>query len=275
MTGDERLHDLIEIWYACARDATALLRGLDEEEWAEPTDLPGWDVRAVACHLAHLESELAGNAQEQVEVPPADHVKGLMGQFTEAGPLARSSWTTDRVVDEFEGSVNSRYFALRSDPPTDPDAPGPGFAGLIGWSWQTLLTNRPFDIWMHEQDIRRATRRPGNLDSVGAAHAVGVLARSLGFVLGKRAHAPVGASLVVELTGTPDDPVALAVEIGDDGRGRPLADAPDQPTVRLRMDVETFVVLSGGRRTAEHVDVAVEGDPELAHRVLAGMAVTP
>jgi uncharacterized protein (TIGR03083 family) len=272
----ERLQDLIEIWYACAGDATALLRGLDEEDWDKPTDLPGWDVRAVACHLAHLESELAGNAQEQVEVPSADHVKGLMGQFTEAGPIARSSWTTQQVVDEFEGSVNSRYFALRGDPPTDPDAPGPGFAGLIGWSWQTLLTNRPFDIWMHEQDIRRATGRPGDLDTVGAAHAVGVLARSLGYVLVKRAQAPVGASLVVELSGTPDDdPVTLAVEVGEDGRGRSLAGAPEQPTVRLRMDVEAFVVLSGGRRTPEQVDVEIEGDSELADRVLAGMAVTP
>jgi len=45
--------------------------------------------------------------------------------------------------------------------------------------------------------------------------------------------------------------------------------------VRLRMDVEAFVVLSGVRRPPEQVDVEIEGDSELADRVLAGMAVTP
>ena len=38
-----------------------LLRELDPDDWAKPTDLPGWNVRYIAAHLAHLESELAGN----------------------------------------------------------------------------------------------------------------------------------------------------------------------------------------------------------------------
>ena len=32
---------------------------LDETEWDTPTDLAGWDVRAVASHVAHLEQVLA------------------------------------------------------------------------------------------------------------------------------------------------------------------------------------------------------------------------
>jgi uncharacterized protein (TIGR03083 family) len=273
MTDATRLHDLVETWHTTAGDAVALLRELPEVDWTLPTDLPGWDVRAVGSHLAHLESELAGNPQEQVDVPEADHVKGLMGQFTEAGVLARAGRSPAEVVDELESSVAKRYAELTTDPPTDAAAPGPGFAGLIGWSWETLLTNRPFDLWMHEQDIRRATGRPGNLDTAGAAHAVGVCARSLGYVLGKRAQAPAGSTLVVELSSP--HPQVFAVQIGEDGRGRPCAEVPEDPTVRLRIDRETFIVLSGGRRRAEDVDVAVAGDEELAGRVLAGMAVTP
>ena len=41
------------------------------------------------------------------------------------------------------------------------------------------------------------------------------------------------------------------------------------------MDLETFVVLSGGRRTPDQVGVEVEGDQDLAERVLAALAVTP
>ena len=277
-TGADRLQELVEIWHGCAADVIVLLRELPDDAWQQPTDLPGWDVRAVGAHLAHLESELAGNPQQQVEVPEASHIHGLMGQFTEGGTIARAGWTSDEIVDELERSVATRYAALTGDPPGDPDAPGPGFAGLIGWSWQTLLTNRPFDVWMHEQDIRRATDRPGNLDSRGAEHALDVFSRSLSYVLGKLVRAPAGTSLVVEITppGHDVDGAArlLAVEIGEDGRGR-LVEPPTAPSVRLRMDVETFVVLSGGRRSPEQVTVEAEGDEELAARVLAAMAVTP
>ena len=92
-------------------------------------------------------------------------------------------------------------------------------------------------------------------------------------VLGKRAQAPAGSTLVVELSSP--QPQVFAVQIGEDGRGRSCAEVPADPTVRLSMDRETFIVLSGGRRRAEDVDVAVDGDQDLAGRVLAGMAVTP
>ena len=50
---------------------------------------------------------------------------------------------------------------------------------------------------------------------------------------------------------------------------------PDEPTTRLRTDRESFILLAGGRRTAEPGRVEVSGDAELAERVLAAMAVTP
>src|SRR3954464_8694716 len=130
-TAPDRIGHLIDVWHAEATEVVALLRALDDDEWSRPTDLPGWDVRAVAAHLAHLESELAGNPQEQVQVPPAPHVKGLMGEFTESGPLARASWSSGRIVDELESSVEKRYVELVDAPPSDPSAPGPGFAGLV------------------------------------------------------------------------------------------------------------------------------------------------
>jgi uncharacterized protein (TIGR03083 family) len=268
-----RLSHLVELWHRAAADAVSLLRSLDEPEWELPTDLPGWDVRAVAAHLAHLESELAGNPQPQVEVPDAPHIRGLMGQFTEAGPLARRDWPTERIVDELEQSFAARYAALTADPPTDASAPGPGFAALIGWSWETLLSNRPLDIWMHEQDIRRATGRPGGLDSPVAQHVARVFAGSLPYVLGKRVAAPSGATVVVDVAGLESG--RFGATVGADGRGAPLHDLPTAPDARLSLDLETWVVLSGGRRSPDAVDVTVEGDRDLGGRVLAALAVTP
>jgi len=70
-------------------------------------------------------------------------------------------------------------------------------------------------------------------------------------------------------------PVHLAVEMNDSGRAVPLTTDPDSPSVSLRMDVETFVVLAGGRRPASELPVQVEGDAELGGRILEAMAVTP
>ena len=266
------LGHLVDVWERAASDVVALLRSLGPDDWDRPTDLPGWDVRAVAAHLAHLESELAGFPQQQVEVPDAPHVHGLMGQFTEAGVVARAGWTTDAVVDELESSVATRLAALRADPPTDASAPGPGFAGLIGWSWRTLLSNRPLDLWVHEQDLRRAVGRPGGLDSPAATHVVGVLARALPFVLGKKVGAEPGRSVRLVVTG--EQPLDVAAVVGPDGRGA-RCDVPEAPTATLEMDTETFVVRSSGRRAATEVTVTVSGDAELAHRVLDALATTP
>jgi len=268
----ELLQHLAEVWHRAAADVIALLRTLEDADWSRPTDLPGWDVRAVAAHLAHLESELAGNPQEKVDVAPAPHIRGLLGEFTEAGVIARSGWSTDAVIDELESSVEKRYAALTADPPTDASALGPGFAGAVGWSWRTLLTNRPLDLWMHEQDIRRALDRPGGLDSPGAVHTAGVYARSLPFVLGKKVGAPSGTTVVVEITGA--QPVVLAAGVNDQGRGAPVDRLTEEPTCRLAMDFETWILLTGGRRSADEVQVEVHGDAELGRTVLENLGVT-
>ena len=268
----ELLQQLVEVWHRSAQDTIALLRSVPAAEWDAPTDLPGWDVRAVAAHLAHLESELAGNPQQQVEVPPAPHVKGLLGEFTEAGVLARASWSNDEVVDELESAVEKRYAELTGTPPTDASAPGPGFAGLIGWSWQTLLTNRPLDLWMHEQDIRRAIGRPGGLDSPGAVHTADVYAKSLPFVLGKKVGAAPGTVVVVEITG--EQPQVLAAQVDGNGRGAPADTLSGEPTARLVMDFATWILLVGGRRGPDDVEVDVHGDAGLARKVLDNLGVT-
>lgn len=270
---ENRLQSYVDTWARAVEDSLELLRGLEADDWSRPTDLPGWDVRAVAAHLAHLESELAGNPQRPVEVPGAAHVRSLTGAYTEQGPIARSSWTTEEIIEDFASSAERRLAELRADPPTDGAGSPPITPADIGWSWETLLSNRPLDVWMHEQDIRRAVGRPGGLDSPAAAHTVRVFARGLGYVVGKRVGAPAGTSVVLDVTGP--HPVHAAVRVGEDGRAVPLAEDPAEPTVTLRTDLESYVVLCGGRRPATDVDVTVEGDAELGLRVLAAMAVTP
>ena len=63
MTDQELLRAYVDVWWQAINDFIDLLEELPEEEWSTPTDLPGWDVKAVASHIAHLEGILAGGAR--------------------------------------------------------------------------------------------------------------------------------------------------------------------------------------------------------------------
>ncbi len=73
----ERLSGYLEVWWQAVNDFTAVLEELPVEQWSTPTDLPGWDVHAVAAHVAHLESVLAGGPEESPRGEPRpEHESG-------------------------------------------------------------------------------------------------------------------------------------------------------------------------------------------------------
>lgn len=271
MTDEETLRGYVEVWWQAVDDFTHLLESLAPEDWDRETDLPGWDVRSIAAHTAHLEAVLAGTRHEEVEVGAREHVRGVQGAYTEQGVVARSQADRDDIINEIRESATQRHTALLADPPLDPDAKPDTVLGTLGWSWATLLRNRPLDLWMHEQDIRRAVGRPGNLDGPAALHASVYLAESLGYIVAKRAEAPPGTTVVLEVAGQP--PTSVVVD--ETGRGQALAAEPADPTVRIATDRESFTLLAGGRRAPEAGRVRVTGDVELGRRVLDLMAVTP
>lgn len=269
----QRLATYVDVWWRSIDDFTLLLESLTEPEWALPTDLPGWSVHDVAAHTAHLEAILAGAPEETIEVPEAEHVRSAMGHYTEQGVLARREHSPDELINEIRESATTRRTALLTDPPTDPRGrPEPIFGG-VPWDWETLLRNRPLDVAMHEQDIRRAVDRPGNTDAAGAVHSADYLLESMGFVLAKRAGAAEGTTLRVEVAG--HAPVVFTV----DPAGRGVAVDPTDPAVRpdatLSLDRETFLIGAGGRRRLTTDDLTVTGDAALAECVVAGLGVTP
>ena len=271
MTDRERLAGYVDVWWQAINDFTALLEQIPAEQWSTPTDLEGWDVHAVASHIAHLEAILAGGSEETVEVGEPRHVRGLMGLYTEQGVVSRREKSPDHVINEIREAATKRHTALLADPPTDGKAkPDRIFSG-IGWDWNTLLRNRPLDVWMHEQDVRRAVRMPGGLDSPAAKHTADYLAESLGYVLAKRVGATAGTTVVLQIAGH----VPYAFTVAENGRGERLTEVPADPTVSLQTDRESFIVLAGGRRTPEPGAVSVTGDADLGQRILDSLAVTP
>ncbi|WP_127479485.1 maleylpyruvate isomerase family mycothiol-dependent enzyme [Nocardioides pantholopis] len=270
-TAQDRLAGHVEVWWQAVESFTRLLEQVPDEQWSAPTDLPGWDVRAVAAHTAHLESVLATGVEETAEIGEPAHVTGSLGRYTEIGVVNRRTASPAAILEEIRGSTAARHAALLADPPADADARPERIFGGVPWSWETLLRNRPLDIWMHEQDVRRAVGRPGGLDTAAARHTADYLAEGLGYVLARKAGAPAGTTVVLDLAGSA--PYAFAVT--DAGRGERLPAPPPDPTVRLGADRETYVLLAGGRRPGAAADLTVEGDAELGRLLVANLATTP
>ena len=243
-----------------------LCSGLPDGQWDLPTGCPGWTVKDHVSHLVDYEARALGRPAPEHEPGPLPHVKNEMGRANEVGVDVRRPRPGAQVLGEFREVTGERLTRLRAltaqdltTPVTTPAGPG---------TMADLLTLRVMDSWTHEQDIRRATGRPGHSDGPAADEAVGYFTRFLPYVVGKRAAAPEGSKVVFRIGGR--DPVAVQVVAG---RGSVVTD-PDGATVSLVIPVTTFAALAGGRSDVPD-DVYISGDRRLGQRVLASMSLMP
>jgi uncharacterized protein (TIGR03083 family) len=243
------------------RQSVAAVLELEPADWDVPTDLPGWTAKDVLAHLVHLERVMVEG--EPVGVGGS----AVPGEYTNAGVAALRDVPVEQLRSDLTDLVERRAESLAELP--DPQAPALKTPAGVEWTWEVALRNRAIDLWTHEQDIRRAVGIPGGLDTPGAHITTATFAAALTYILGRRAKAPIGS--VVRWVVSGPVPVDATIAVGDDGRARP-SHVP--ATATLRMDTEAFTVLGAGRRGPDGVTVEVQGDQELAARVLGAMAVT-
>jgi uncharacterized protein (TIGR03083 family) len=272
MRGDMAGH--VAAYEQTTRSVIAVAETLDPADWDRPTECPGWSVRDQVSHIVGVERWLLGEADPEHAVPDLPHVRNDFGRALEVAVDVRRSVPGPKILDELRDALDRRLVAL---PGIDPDQPTMLPTGRPG-TYVELMKFRAFDIWTHEQDIRRAVGRPGNLAAPAAERARDISTSGFPFVVGKRAAAAPGQSVTLEITGQLPGVVHVVVDSG--GRAG-FADPPpsEPPTVALRLDWETYARLATGRITADAADAAahvtITGDAVLAGRILAGMALTP
>jgi uncharacterized protein (TIGR03083 family) len=272
MPGDQELVDrLDEVWAS----TDELGAGLDQAAWDLPTDCPGWSVQDQLAHVVHVEGRLLGRPEIDDELPESlPHVRNTLGRINEVFVADRRPWRGADVLAEFHEVTRQRVAVLRSCSAGDfaADSWTPVGPGTV----RDLLPFRMFDSWVHEQDMRRAVGRPGDLDTPVADECLGMMAAAMPFVVGKQASAPEGSVVVFWLTA----PLAREVVVGVvDGRGTLLAAAPDEesgaPRARLVMSTETFARLGCGRIRGDDAlaggDVTIDGDLPFGRSVVGAM----
>jgi len=269
---DDPLVALVELWHRACTDFVALVRAIPPEQSELPTDLPGWTVRDNVAHIAHIEAVLAGTAPEEtIEVTASPHLTGLQNYYTEQGVLARRERDLASLADEIEQAVATRYAELRSESTLDGSAAPPRTPGGAAWNNLTLLSNRPLDVWMHDQDVRRAIDRPGGYDTPVAQHVLSVFGLALPMVVGKRVAPPAGTTIRLAV---PEAGLCWTVGVSEDGRAAATQD-PAEPTASVTLSPEDFIVLAGGRRAPETTRPVLEGDEQLGHLLVHCLSVTP
>jgi uncharacterized protein (TIGR03083 family) len=264
---DAELVELLDtVWSSIA----AFGAGLDEEQWKRPTEVPGWSVQDNLTHITALEWLLIGRPAPDHSVPDdLAHVKNDFGRSNEVFVDSRRALTGADALAEFEEVTAERIAQLRAFGPDDFSADS--FTPVGPGTVRDLLPFRVFDSWVHEQDMRRAVGVPGHLDGSVAETAFERMAGSMPYVVGKKAAAPDGSTVVFEL----GPPLAHTLAIGVDGRASRLDDAPAAPTVTITTDGETFTRLACGRvdgaRALADATVRLAGDEALGRSVVESM----
>jgi uncharacterized protein (TIGR03083 family) len=258
---------LAEEWEAI----DALGQGLSDAEWDLPSECPGWTVRDVLSHLIGTERALLGDPLPPPleELPP--HVENEIGARNEEWVAPRRSWPGRDVLQEFRDVAERRLAQLRAFPDARFDVIAPSPAGEV--QYREFMRVRVMDSWVHEQDIRVATGRPGHDSGPAAELSLDRLCSAAPYIVGKQAGAPEGASVRFELRGSFPRRIDVVVR---DGRAKAVPALDGPPTASLGMEVEVFWRLTCGRvdgKAAVQAGlVEMEGDTELASRVADAMA---
>ncbi|GAA1966695.1 maleylpyruvate isomerase family mycothiol-dependent enzyme [Kitasatospora viridis] len=278
MTDNQVVQTYTDAWTHAIEAISELLAALPSDSWNRATELPGWSVRDVVSHVIGVESELLGDPRP-IHSLPSDlfHVKDDVSRYLELPVDKRRCHTSPEMTAELEYVIIRRARSLRNattgadDPVAMPLGPG-----AYQVPYQRLLQLRAMDLWVHEQDLRRALGLSGNLDSPGAPITRDVLLAGLPRVVAKSAGAPAGTTVALDVGGPLE--FLRTVRVDQDGRGSIDDRITLGPDVRFSTDWETYLRLATGRVRADGLPAGrlrVDGDQELAERILAKFSVMP
>jgi uncharacterized protein (TIGR03083 family) len=231
-----------------------LLVELRADEWATP-NLPAYgQTRDLIAHLVGVEENLLGLLGDGVPPDPETWGDHLRATSSVMGALRGAP--TAVLVDRWVHGAR-RLAALAETVPHDQRIA----VNDLPTSVQGMYVLRTFEVWTHHEDVCRATGRPlPVLDRPRRRLMSTQLMNSLPIALAVNDSERPGHTMRVVLTGLGGGTFDRAMAVhGDAGN----------PDVVITADVVDFCRLAARRIDPADLDATVEGDPMLAHLVLA------
>ncbi|HSA52926.1 MAG TPA: maleylpyruvate isomerase family mycothiol-dependent enzyme [Yinghuangia sp.] len=267
------LQYLVDAWEQSVDSLADVCAVLTEGQWNRATECPGWSIRDVVSHVIGVERELLGDPR------PIHHLPGDLAHLRPGNEFARyceipvdvrRCHTAAEMTGELADVVRRRKRMLRESN----CAPETEVRGMMGRStpYRQLLQSRVFDAWTHLQDVRRATGRPGDLDTPAARVSRDFLVAQLPRVVAEKAGVAPGHAVVFDVHGPLE--FMRTVTVAPGGRGMVGQQVAMAPLVALKTDWETFARMMCGRIRPTAADLKIEGDPRTADRILAEITVT-
>lgn len=248
----------------------ALMDDLSDEAYDEDSVLPGWRITDVLAHCIGTEYLLLGEQAPELPGEAGEHVHNKIGALNEQWVQMMAGDSPAKMRERL-ADVRERRMAIMNDQTQadfDAESWTPVGKGTLG----DFMRIRVYDLWLHELDIRDSIGSPGHEGGKAAEVAISEVERALGYMIGKRAQAPDGSRVRLELTGQVPRTYGITVE----GGRASVSDDVDEPTVSLQMTSTDFARLTGNRgdteKVAERADVA--GDEELGRRIARTLGYT-
>ncbi|TWP37953.1 maleylpyruvate isomerase family mycothiol-dependent enzyme [Leekyejoonella antrihumi] len=259
-----------------------------DDDFGRATQCPGWTVKDQISHVVGLELAMQGERAPQVPVPDYDWLRSEVGHAVEPAVELRRSRSGSHVVAELAALLPARLEALRGpELRLDTQVDGPFGRTDLG----SLLRMRTIDVWCHEQDLRQALDRPGNLDTAGAAFFCERILMAFPGRAARRAGLEVGTVVIIESTG----PVLAreGVRIIEGADGKPYAEslfsgvsheapatsavAPEivESATSIRLSTDALTRRGAGRVPTQELHYTVDGDEDVARKVLDALVITP
>lgn len=251
-----------------------LMESLSSEEWLLPSDCPGWTVKDCFSHLIGIESRLLGRQISEFTLESEDllYVRNDLGIKNQIDVVLRRSVSSENLIKEYMSVTSARLDMLKHGYSMTDKRESPDGRVVDG---RELISVRILDCWVHEQDIRRATGKIGNLTGDSAAHVFDRLYKTLPFILGKRVKLADGSTAKFIFQGDDSEIISFGSHAG---RARKIEN-PDNPSVELIMDHEIYLLLSCGRISPDNAVISdrveIIGDQDLGSSILSHMNFIP
>ena len=254
--------------FARAADAFGGLLGtLSEQDWRTGA-LRGLDVQELVGHLTGVEHDTHRALAGDTAVADAEHVESTQGSA-----VRQAGRSPAQTLDEWRRAADHTLELVRV---ADGDLAAGGCSERIAvhgirLPLGDLLVVRAFELWVHDNDVRRAVGLPPSVPDPPVLRLMSDLAaRMLPYAAARMGLPPVDVHLV--LTGTGGGTWDVAIGQGAESKSVSGQEAVSQESLAIVTDAVGFCRLAANRVTPAELSPHITGDEGRAVSVLTAAA---